>query len=429
MNGFTHSVVRVALGVVLVVGSAHPGGAAGFNIFEQGSRAMGMAGAFTAQADDSSTLFHNVGGLGFLKDEQLSAGFTYITGSEHEFRGGEPFPGTDVREELETLQETPPHIYWIKPLNEQFSFGLAVNSPFGLTTEWPADFSGRFVTTRASLVAVDLAPSIGLRLTDRLSVGASAVMRVSKVELDRSQAAINPFTLAAAEIAKVRLESDFENGFGWQFGLLHKPTERWSWGFTYRSRLETHYKGTASFDQLLTGFGPFDAVVADSLPFGTGSAISTDIKFPDTASLGVACELSNSVLVEVDANWAGWNSFDEIVVGFADERLDDLTLSQRWEEVNNYRLGVRWTTGSEREWRFGYVFDENPIPDETVGPLLPDSDRNGITVGWGHAPGVGGFDLALMYLPFDERTTTINENTFNGTYNTTVWLLGVTWTR
>jgi hypothetical protein len=31
-----------------------------------------------------------------------------------------------------------------------------------------------------------------------------------------------------------------------------------------------------------------------------------------------------------------------------------------------------------------------------------------------------------MYLPFDERTTDVNHDNFNGTYNTTAWLLGVT---
>jgi len=188
------------------------------------------------------------------------------------------------------------------------------------------------------------------------------------------------------------------------------------------------YSGDADFDQLLTGFPQFDALIAQAVPFGGPVPIKTAITFPDTASFGVAVGVTDNVLVEVDANWAGWSTFDELSVAFDDPRLDDLVLRQDWRDVNNYRLGVRWSRG-DREWRCGYVFDENPIPDETLSPLLPDSDRNGFTVGWGHAPGVGGLDLALMYLPLDERTTLTNQDTFNGTYNTTVWLLGVTWTR
>jgi hypothetical protein len=62
-----------------------------------------------------------------------------------------------------------------------------------------------------------------------------------------------------------------------------------------------------------------------------------------------------------------------------------------------------------------------------MSPLLPDANRNGITVGYG----TSRFDLALMYLLFDERTRSGNlrdqeESTFFGTYNTTAILLGAT---
>jgi len=413
----------------LVCLAASPASASGFSIFEQGSRAMGMAGAFTAQADDGSALFHNVGGLGFFTEPHFSAGLTYITASRADFDGANPFPGQGIHDEQETLQATPPHLYWIKPLGNAWNFGLAVNTPFGLTTEWDPDtFSGRFLTTKASLRAFDVSPSVRLLATEKLSVGASLVWRTSDVELHRSQAAINPFTLQPAEIARARLASSFDSSYGWQAGLLHRPTDRLSSGFTHRSQITLSYRGDANFDQMLTGYDQFDALVAQSIPFGRSTPISTEITFPDTASLGVAVKLTDDLLVEVDGNWAGWSTFDEVNVHFASDALPDLVLREDWKDVNNYRLGVRWTRG-EREWRFGYVFDENPISDETLSPLLPDGDRNGFTVGWGQVPGAGGFDFALMYLPFDERTTTVNGNTFNGTYNTTVWLLGVTWTR
>lgn len=415
--------------LMLLVFTAAPARSSGFGIFEQGSRAMGMAGAFTAQADDGSALFHNVGGLGFLEDRQLSVGATYIATSEANFEGANPFPGLGARDEQETLSELTPHFYWIKPLNDRWKFGLSVNAPFGLSTEWDADtFSGRLLTTKAALRSIDVTPNLGLRMTDNLSVGFGVVLRFSNIELRRVQAAINPFTLQPAEIARVRLESDFESAYGWQAGLLHRPTDRLSWGFTYRSRIDISYGGAASFEQIPTGFAQFDALVAQSIPFGQAVPISTAVTFPDMASLGVAYALRDNLLVEVDGNWAGWSTFDEVAVAFGDESLDDLVLREDWRDVNNYRLGVRWTRG-DREWRLGYVFDENPIPDETLGPLLPDADRNGFTVGWGHAPGVGGIDLALMFLPFDERTTLVNETTFNGTYDMAVWLFGATWTR
>src|SRR5215218_7811052 len=52
------------------------------------------------------------------------------------------------------------------------------------------------------------------------------------------------------EIGGTRLESDgFSYGYGWNAGLLHKPTPSFSWGLSYRSRIEVDYDGNALFTQ------------------------------------------------------------------------------------------------------------------------------------------------------------------------------------
>jgi long-chain fatty acid transport protein len=131
-------------------------------------------------------------------------------------------------------------------------------------------------------------------------------------------------------------------------------------------------------------------------------------------------------VLEIDVNWTGWSSFDDIVIDFTTAPALTSTLPQGWDDVYNYRIGYRVGTSSGSEWRFGYVYDESPQPDEGVSPLLPDADRNGFTVGWGRKGARAKTDIALMYLPFDERVTNSNRDNFNGTYNTTAWLLGAT---
>src|SRR5262245_56704391 len=152
---------RAAAVLALSVLAALPARGAGFGIFEQGSKAMGMAGAFTAQADDGSALFHNPGGLAF-QNGSFSAGFTYITFSEAEFQGADPFPGSDATGEQETLQQFPPHVYWVKPISDKVKFGLGVNSPFGLAIEWADidDWEGRYLSTMSGLRSVDVNPTV-----------------------------------------------------------------------------------------------------------------------------------------------------------------------------------------------------------------------------------------------------------------------------
>jgi long-chain fatty acid transport protein len=420
----------VALGLV----AAMPARGAGFAIFEQGSKAMGMAGAFTAQADDPSAMFHNAAGLAFQDARAFRLGFTYITFSEAKFQGSDPFPGADATGEQKTLQQFPPHAYWVQPIGDRVRFGLGLNSPFGLSTEWKNvdSWAGRYLSALASLRAIDVNPTLAWKVNDSFGVGLGIVGRFSDVELERRIGRNNPFTQTVSDIAEVHLESDLDSAYGFNFGLLHKWNNSFSWGLSYRSKIKVDYEGDARLRQILTGIPAFDAAVARGLPFNTNLPIETSIEFPDQASLGLLFAVNQNLSIETDINWTGWSSFDQIVINGTSPTSSAVfnpttsTIREDWEDVYNYRLGVRWRMASGSELRLGYVYDETPQPDESVSPLLPDANRSGITLGYGTQLGRLPLDLALMYLPFDERTTDVNHDNFNGTYNTTAWLLGVT---
>ena len=73
----------------------------------------------------------------------------------------------------------------------------------------------------------------------------------------------------------------------------------------------------------------------------------------------------------------------------------------------------------------GFVYDQSPQPDSDVGPLLPDSIRRGYCLGFGYNGEHFGLDVADMYLPFQDRTTHVNGDNFNGSYKLTANLIGV----
>lgn len=403
--------------------------AAGFAIFEQGSKAMGMAAAFTAQADDPSALFHNVGGLAFQHKFHLMGGTTLISLGDSKFRGEAPFPGPNATGEQESNLVYPSHFYYVQPLSQSWTFGFGLTNPFGLVTEWanPDTFSGRFLSTKADLKTYDLNPSLGWQITPTFGVGFGVVARFSEVTLERRAAQNNPFLQRPSEVAKVKLESDLDNGIGWNLGVLHRYNNSFSWGFSYRSKIEVDFGGDGRLTQVATGFPQFDALVAAALPFNRDLPIETSIEFPDMASLGFAFALSPNTMLELDANWTGWSSFDEVTIVFPESPTLTSTLEENWDDVYNYRAGFRWNSSPSSQWRLGYWFDETPQPDETMSPLLPDNDRNGISLGYGHTTGGGHqLDVAFMYVDFGERTTHTNINNFNGTYETTAYLLGLT---
>jgi len=417
---------------------AAPSYGAGFGVFQQGAKAMGMAGAFTAQADDPSAMFHNVGGLAHQKERAFQLGATLVSIGATDFEGSESGFAAGATERSEAQLVIPPHFYWVEPLGDRWTFGLAVNSPFGLTSEWRGgDFSGRFLSRKASLNSLDVGTNLACKVSETLGVGFGVIVRFSEVELVRNLPGFDPWSGQLVDIAEITLASDLDSGIGYQMGLSSHPNSSWSWGLSYRSKIEVDYDGDGRLRQILASNAEFDASISAAIPFGRDLPFSMTIEFPDMASLGLAVKPSPDWLVELDINWTGWSSLTEYAIRFSQSPEFDLTLPQRWEDVYNYRLGVSRSSGSagaragvrDSQWRFGISFDQTPQPLMTLDPLLPDGDQSAVTLGYGFQKSSTSVDFALMYLDVEERTTRVNINGYNGTYASSALLFAstVTW--
>ena len=77
-----------ALASLLLLAGPTAGRAGGFAADQEGVKAMGMAGAFTAVADDPSCLYYNAGGMSLLKKKGaivLGASALYLQQSLYQF--------------------------------------------------------------------------------------------------------------------------------------------------------------------------------------------------------------------------------------------------------------------------------------------------------------------------------------------------------
>ena len=148
----------------------------------------------------------------------------------------------------------PPALYYTHQLSERLVVGSGWNTPFGLHTRWasPDTFTGRFVSQVAELKGFSLNPTVAYKLEDRLAVGAGLDVRFSSVALTRRVPVINPFTETVADAATARLESGTETGFGFNVGVLARPTASLSLGASYRHKVKVDYRGSATFSP---GFG------------------------------------------------------------------------------------------------------------------------------------------------------------------------------
>lgn len=425
MNRASIRWAAAAASLAAVVCAAPASEAAGFAIFEQGARAMGFAGAVTAQSKDGSAIFHNAAGIAFLKDKQIYFGGTLIHPSAS-FTGQEPFPGPGITENGDVGILIPPNFYYTHPFSERVAFGIGVHVPFGLQTKWenPDNFSGRYISTRADLKGFALNPTVAFKLEDRLSIGVGLDVRFAKIALDRRVPVVNPFSQRVVDGAEVNLESDMNTGFGFNVGIMAKPSESLSVGLSYRHKVNVDFSGTANFEPIATGSPELDVRVRALLPAGA-TPVETAIEFPGFASFGFAKSFGDWTF-EADVNWYQWSTFDELTLTFPSEPRLNETIEEEYSSSFQYRFGIERVLNEAWEVRGGYFFDETPSPPASMSPLLPDANRHGFCLGGSWVSGRFRLDSAFWYVLASERSTGgANHDRYDGTYKSHALTLGI----
>jgi long-chain fatty acid transport protein len=421
--------LRAAALLCLLLGHAAPmARAAGFEVFDQGARPAGLAGAFVAQASDPTAVFYNPGGLALLeKKKAVTAGVAVAAFNESLYQGLPPGPGTATTGEQETPLATVPHAFLTLPFGDRMVVGLGAFSPFRLHTEWAhaATYAGRFQATESEIVAYDLAPTLGLAVTPKLGVGVGAVYRSSELSVSRRLAGQNPFTGSQVDIASLAMKSDYEAGFGWSAGVLHRPTPSLSWGLSYRSAIAIDYIGVGRLTQISTGNAQLDQLVRAGLPFDQDLALVSGIEYPDQATLGVAWSPSRPILVELDLHRTGWGSLREVALRFPSNPEIDTANRLDFRDSSSYRVGARYKLATGPQLRVGYARDQTPQPAEAIGAFLPDADRNVLSVG----AGLDWLDVAFVWTTYEQRIVFDSAQGLNGNYRANAWMLTISATK
>ena len=249
--------------------------ASGFAIESQGSRAMGFAGAYVAQAADPSAIFYNAAGIGFLKGKQLYIGGAFV-GLSTDFTGSGPNPPVGTTEQSSNGLGLLPTIYYSQQVGDKMVVGLGVSRPFGTRSEWdnPDEYSGRYICLACQIDSWSINPTIAFKLADRFSIGGGVDIRLSKFKLSRRLSAEpNPFPVPT-DVAELTLDSGTDTGVGFNVGVLAMPTENLSVGLSYRHEVKIDHGAQANFVQILTGNTVLDQAVAIALPGSQPATVS-----------------------------------------------------------------------------------------------------------------------------------------------------------
>ena len=378
---------------------------AGFTIYNQDAAAVGMGNAFTAIADNPSAVFYNPAGINQLEGTQLRSGLNMIY-SDTSFRGAESGKRTDIESNFATLMNG----YLTHKINDKISVGGGVFTPFGLATEWPSDWEGATVSYYSDLKTFCVNPAISVQVHPRLSLAAGINYLYSDFKIrrviDAGQLIGIPLGI---NLGRITLDGDDDNSWGYNLGLLFKISEQWKLGVAYRSQFTIKFKGRAKYR--------FSRILQPLFP---ATDISPRMKLPPIVSTQISANLWSKWTFASGITWTGWSVYDELAPNFENDFLIPPNMKsspQDWRDVFAFHLGAQYQYNPTWLFRGGYIFDQTPVPERTLGPMVPDVDAHILSLGAGYTRDNFTIDVACMGMIPQDRHTRRNLDGLNGKYS------------
>lgn len=387
-----------ALGLALLFAAPLAGQGSSVYVHSSCLSGRGQAGV-AAPCDDGSAIYFNPAGIVTLPST-IGLGVTAIWN-----KGTYTYDSTGVMVERDPAVPLVPHAYATYNMNNGLAFGLGFFAPYGLGIEWPEDgFEGRFTSWKSALRGLYLQPTVAYELAPGYAIGAGLDIVLGGIEFNRHiDGPVQDLDLARlgvpvnTDIAKATLEGS-GTGFAFNVSALARLHERLSIGVRYMHSATIDLDGTADFEPVVTDrtlyapVGPGDSFVTVPLDdliaplFLADSALSdqgvtAQITLPPQAVVGVILRATDRLHLLVDYQWTGWKTFDELVGDF--ELAPDLTLTLDYMDTHTFRFGGDYYLNEKVVLRGGFIYNTNATPDETVTPILPEAERNYVTLGVG----------------------------------------------
>lgn len=376
--------IRVA---ILLAGFSGSLSAAGFAIIEHSVTGLGnaFAGA-TAGAEDSSTIFFNPAGLSKISGTEVVQGLHMIlpnadfTSDSSTDVLGNPLTGDDGGDG--GVDALVPNFYFSTDITDDLRFGLGINAPFGLATDYGDNWQGRYHAINSDLLTVNLNPTFAYAVNEQFSIGVGVNVQYAHMRLTQAVdfgticfARVDPQTCTAQGVtpqaadgfSKVKAD---DWSVGYNVGLLYEPIPGTRFGLAYRSKISHTLRGTAEFRvpdnaRFLTAGGAFKNTNARG-----------DVDMPENISFGAFHEINEQWAVMGNVIWTRWNRFQQLSINFDNPAQPNSTVPQKWENSFHYALGATYKANKDWTFRAGTAYDETPVPSaEFRSTRIPSTSR------------------------------------------------------
>jgi long-chain fatty acid transport protein len=395
--------------------------AASFQVKEQNVTNLGTAYAGTATlAEDASTGSYNPAGLTNLEQDNLvlsAVGMKAriklnVTSATTNL--GAPYLGStgDVKPKGKALL---PSMHIAKRFNDAFVGSFNITTPFGLKTEYESGSIAGLMATRSEVRTINVSPSLGYKVNDKLSVGAG-------LDAIRAEA----WLYGDCYFASLGTQDNHAKGwaYGYHVGILYRVSEAMRMGLAYHSRFSVRGKGESK---------------STSIPqTPVDRTLTAKVNLPDRLVYSIHHDYSDRWSMMADVEWVHWKRFDELRLDFSNSTSH---IKPEYNK-NSYRIALGGIYKSTDAWQFkgGVAFDKSPAREDTRTARIPDSDRFWIALGGKYkinrcfSVDAGYAHLFFKNAKIAESTpnggkATGNANSLNGTYKSHADIVGIqlTW--
>ena len=390
--------------------------ASGFQINLAAQKNIGMGHTGTGLYLDAASQFFNPGALVFAPGGFLIG-------------GGAAFPRIAFRNEFGTAEQRTLQNKAVYPFSAYASFGpkdgkfklgLAAYTPFGSELHYAQGWEGRYALTDITLQSVFVQGTASVAITPQLSVGAGLVMLAyGNVDLQRDvpiqgQGAANPL--------HAQLSGTADRKFGYNLGVMFKPSDKLSVGISYRSAIDATVSGG---DVTLT-----------NVPTSAAANFTATLPLTSTASIGIGVRPTDKLTLALDANLVSWSVYQSLDLTYSGGVLGgrpSSTSKRQYTDALAFRAGAQYKVTDKFTVRGGAFYDQACVPDGFITPETPDADRYGLTTGFSYAIGQRfGVDGSFLFENFMQRSQSQADLVTNGTtdrvagtYKTNVLVPGI----
>ncbi|MGB5966144.1 MAG: outer membrane protein transport protein [Sulfurimonadaceae bacterium] len=377
--------------------------ASGYKIPEQSLNSTALAGAYVSNTSAADAAYYNPANMAFMSsDKHLELNAMYIHLDPIDFSGqvgGQPANAQSASEDFII-----PQIYLVSKSmgeDEDVRLGLSVNAPAGLSKRWPEGVQAMYAE-EFTLKVIEVNPTISYRIMDNLAIAGG-------VRFVYSDGVIKANTAAGEGLLQGALDL---HGSSWDIGynlaLSYKPFDMWGMALTYRSNVDLTEEGGA----------------ASGHPMMPSLTASVEVPLPATLTVATDVDITESTNIEFVYERAFWSAYEEldIVIDTTPFGMPVTHMGgeKNWKDSNTFRLGLTQGLGDSFDLMVGFAYDETPVPDETLGFELPDSNALIGSIGARWAVNEE-FDIgaAFLYDQKEDRTVSSadNQNGINGTFS------------